>query len=141
VLSPSHRRTLRAFAERLVPTDEHGPGAVDAGALGYVEQALAGDYAALLPAYVAGLEALDATTIARDGRAFADLDPETQDARLREVEGRAFFELVRRHVMEGMFGDPVHGGNRDHAGWQLLGYRGPQREWTAEEQRIREADA
>jgi hypothetical protein len=139
VLSASQRRTLRAFADRLVPIDEHGPGAVDAGAVDYVEQALAGDYAALLPVYVAGLEALDATTLARDGQPFAELDPATQDARLRELEHGAFFELVRRHVMEGMFGDPVHGGNRDGAGWELLGYAGPRRVWTAEQQRIGEA--
>jgi gluconate 2-dehydrogenase gamma chain len=49
----------------------------------------------------------------------------------------AFFELVRRHVMEGMFGDPAYGGNRDRAGWELLGYAGPRLVWTEAEQRLR----
>ena len=139
-LSATQTRTLRAIAERLIPTDEHGPGALPAGAVDYVGQALAGDYADLLPAYVAGLSHLDATARQRHGRAFAELAAGEQDALLTELErhgpASAFFELVRRHVFEGMFGDPAYGGNRDRAGWALLGYDGPKAVWTAAEQRI-----
>ncbi len=27
-------------------------------------------------------------------------------------------------VVEGLFADPIHGGNRDKAGWKLLGFPG-----------------
>jgi gluconate 2-dehydrogenase gamma chain len=27
-------------------------------------------------------------------------------------------------VMEGMFADPIYGGNRDKAGWKMLGFPG-----------------
>jgi hypothetical protein len=134
-------RTLLAVADRLIPTDESGPGALPAGAAQYVGQALAGDYAALLPAYVAGLSSLDADARERHGRGFADLEPDDQDDMLRALElgpSAPFFELVRRHVIEGMFGDPSYGGNRDRAGWALLGYGGPQAVWTEPEQRIGE---
>ncbi len=74
---------------------------------------------------------------------FVELDPPAQDAVLADVEqGRApgvaggFFELLRRHVLEGMFGDPRWGGNADLVGWKLLGYPGPRFEWTEEEQRL-----
>ena len=30
---------------------------------------------------------------------------------------QAFFETVRTHTMEGLFADPVYGGNKDFAGW------------------------
>ena len=140
-LGASQTVTLRAFADRLVPTDELGPGAIPAGAVEYVGQALAGDDAHLLPAYVAGLTSLDATARDRHGAAFAGLAAAEQDALLSELElepgaSGAFFELVRRHVFQGMFGDPAYGGNRGRVGWELLGYDGPQAVWTAAEQRI-----
>ena len=36
-----------------------------------------------------------------------------------------FFKLLRTHTIEGMFSDPMHGGNAGLIGWQLLGYPGP----------------
>ncbi len=35
-----------------------------------------------------------------------------------------FFELIYQLVMEGLFADPVYGGNRDKAGWAMLGFPG-----------------
>ena len=115
------------MAARLIPADEHGPSATQAGAVVYIERALDGPYAEHAAAYAAGLAALGD---------FAALGADAQDDVLRELEGSAFFELVRAHVLEGMFGDPRWGGNADHAGWRLLGYPGPRREWTAEEQAL-----
>ena len=37
---------------------------------------------------------------------------------------RAFFNTAYQTVMEGMFGDPIYGGNRDKAGWKLIGFPG-----------------
>jgi gluconate 2-dehydrogenase gamma chain len=34
-----------------------------------------------------------------------------------------------------MFADPIYGGNRDYAGWKLIGYPGAQRAYTPEELR------
>jgi gluconate 2-dehydrogenase gamma chain len=39
---------------------------------------------------------------------------------------QAFFNTVRNHTMEGMFADPVYGGNKDFAGWILVGFPGAQ---------------
>ena len=39
---------------------------------------------------------------------------------------QAFFNTVRTHTMEGMFADPVYGGNKDFAGWVLVGFPGAQ---------------
>jgi gluconate 2-dehydrogenase gamma chain len=38
---------------------------------------------------------------------------------------REFFETVRLHTILGFLADPEYGGNRDHAGWKLVGYPGP----------------
>jgi gluconate 2-dehydrogenase gamma chain len=37
---------------------------------------------------------------------------------------RAFFTIAYDTVMEGMFADPIYGGNRDKAGWKLIGFPG-----------------
>ena len=46
---------LGALFERLFPTDELGPGAIEIGVLEYVQTALSGPYGRLLPAYRAGV--------------------------------------------------------------------------------------
>ena len=126
-MTPDERAILEAVAARLIPADEHGPSAAQAGAVTYIERALAGPYAEHAATYAAGLAGL---------AGFAALAADAQDDRLRELEGTAFFELVRAHVLEGMFGDPRWGGNAGQAGWRLLGYQGPRRAWTAQEQAL-----
>jgi gluconate 2-dehydrogenase gamma chain len=32
--------------------------------------------------------------------------------------------MAYQTVMEGMFSDPIHGGNRNKAGWKLIGFPG-----------------
>ncbi len=70
------------------------------------------------------------------GKAFADLDPETQDAILRGVDqvgqrvsdenpaGKWFFQLLLRDTRDSFFSDPIYGGNRGMIGWKLIGYPG-----------------
>lgn len=152
--------TLRAVVGRLIPTDELGPGADEAGAHIYIDQALAGPDAAALPLYQAGLAALD--TASGEG-GFASSDAATQDEVLRLFEtGRAgdatpainatpvtnpqimqtieipegFFSLLLEQTRQGMFGDPVYGGNLNFTGWDLIGYPGIKLLWTEEEQEV-----
>ena len=40
------------------------------------------------------------------------------------LSSRAFFGIVYQTVMEGMFADPIYGGNKDKAGWKMLGFPG-----------------
>ena len=41
--------------------------------------------------------------------------------------------------MEGMFADPVYGGNKDFAGWRLVGFPGAQMVFTSADMQSREA--
>src|SRR5579862_1840977 len=60
VLSPAERKVLEAFADCLVPRDEHGPSASECGVVDYIDRSL-GDYlAAEKPAFLEGLAAVDA---------------------------------------------------------------------------------
>ena len=58
---------------------------------------------------------------------FRGLDEARQDRVLDVLDHRddPFFALLVVHAMEGFYGHPRHGGNRDRAGWKVLGYPGP----------------
>ncbi len=43
---------------------------------------------------------------------------------LAGVPGREFFDMVYQTVMEGLFADPIYGGNRDMVGWRMVGFPG-----------------
>lgn len=123
---------LEAIAGRIFPTTET-PGAIEAGAAFYIDQALADPYRGLLARYRKGLAEIGRHCQAAFGKSFAALTLEQQDAILEELEtgkltlvegGPQFFELVRRHVMEGVFCEPYYGGNRNLVGWKLVNFPG-----------------
>jgi gluconate 2-dehydrogenase gamma chain len=85
--------------------------------------------------YRASLAALDdycKATFA--GKGFASLAAVHQDQvlaglengeiELRDGSGKAFFEAVLANTIEGFFADPIYGGNREMAGWKLVGFPG-----------------
>lgn len=41
-------------------------------------------------------------------------------------EGMDFFNALVTHTRQGFYGDPVYGGNKDHVGWKVVGYPGPE---------------
>ena len=40
------------------------------------------------------------------------------------LPARTFFGTLYQNVMEGMFSDPIYGGNRDKVGWKMIGFPG-----------------
>ncbi len=139
-LTEAEAATLHAITNRIIPPDDLGPGAGDAGAFIYIDWTLAGPGAAALPLYQAGLAALD------DGAGkggFAAADSATQDTLLGQAETgelpdlpEGFFPLLIEHTRQGMFADPMYGGNIDFAGWDLIQYPGIKLTWTPEEQAL-----
>ena len=125
---------LAAIAERIFPKTDT-PGAVEIGALNYIEIALAGDYASLAPLYHQGLRALQRYARGKFNKKFVDLGDGEKDAVLQDFDAGAvdkfkaaaeFFETVRYHVLEGVFCEPQYGGNKDMAGWRLVDFPGQQ---------------
>lgn len=91
-----------------------------------------------------GVAAVDRYASERFGAGILELNEEQVDAIItalldNEATGfdlltpEAFFHALRRYTGEGMFSDPVYGGNRGLVGWRLLGYPGAQRAYTAAE--------
>lgn len=143
-------RTIRAFAERLMPGAPGKPGATDADVLNYIDLALSGAYKDEQEFYRHGLAQLDAHCKAAHGKAFRSLPAAQQDEVISALEhgkapefvwpaAPAFFNMLRRHTMEGMFADPIYGGNKDFAGWRLVGFPGAQMQFTAEDMQSKEA--
>src|SRR5262245_13259689 len=85
-LTATEMDTLEAIVERLIPSDDHGPGAKEARAARYIDRALGGALAASRQAYAAGLAALDRYAQSSHGAAFRALSAADQDAVLVEVE-------------------------------------------------------
>jgi hypothetical protein len=139
-LTDAELTTLKAALDRLIPNDDLGPGANEAGVFVYIDRSFGSRNAATLPLYQGGLAALD--TAAGTG-GFAGLSADKQDAILTNAEAgkldgapAGFFATMLAHTREGMFSDPIHGGNVNFAGWDLIGYPGIKLEWTAEDQAI-----
>jgi gluconate 2-dehydrogenase gamma chain len=85
--------------------------------------------------YRLGIRAIEAWCGQTHNKSFADLTPEQQDEALKAAEAgdikaddvspKTFFTaFLLKNVMEGFFGDPMYGGNRDMAGWKLIGHPG-----------------
>lgn len=91
--------------------------------------------------YRRGLEFVDAYAQSKHQKDFVDLSTDEQDAILGEMQqdkatgfegpsGKGFFTQLRNDTIEGMFGDPMYGGNQGLVGWLLIGYPGAQRIYT-----------
>jgi gluconate 2-dehydrogenase gamma chain len=147
VFTPAQMQLLEAFVDRLIPSDETGPGAVECGVSRYIDQALAGHLTGEKAAFLAALAAVDAMARMSHGMLFAELPSERKDELLTAIESntapgfvpnsRTFFIRVRQLTLEGMFSDPFYGGNRGFRGWDLIRYPGPRLAVSASEQSLR----
>src|SRR5438128_1969486 len=130
-------RVVTAACARIFPSDASGPGATEAGVVIFIDRQLAGPYGGDKFRYTKGpwvesypehgYQAKESPReVYREGIKtlgdFAGLSSDQQDAKLRSIEKTRFFQLLRTHTIEGMFSDPMHGGNAGLIGWQLAGY-------------------
>lgn len=87
-----------------------------------------------------GIEALEKYSQSTFDTNFADLDGEQQDEVLMAFENdevdmsvissSLFFELLRTLTIEGVYADPLYGGNKDKQGWAMKEYPGVQLSYT-----------
>jgi gluconate 2-dehydrogenase gamma chain len=81
-----------------------------------------------------GIAATERQCQAQYKKHFAQLDHAQQEAmlgslekgsvELADVPARTFFGFLLQITREGFFSDPIHGGNRNMAGWKLIGFPG-----------------
>jgi gluconate 2-dehydrogenase gamma chain len=131
---------VAAASSRIFPSDESDPGAREAGVVVYIDRQLAGPYGRDRYRYTLGPFEEGVPEQGYQGEAnprqtyrdalkglagFERLTATEQDQALTKIEATHFFHLLRTHTIEGMFCDPIHGGNAGMIGWQPIGYPGP----------------
>lgn len=155
---PEEAALMEAAVQRLIPPDEVGPSAMEAGVPDFIDRQLAGAWGAGERLYRAGpwtlgqptqgyqlpltpaqlfrtaLRGLQAELRRRGQERFERLDGPAQDAWLSALQqggidldgvpSAVFFESLLAMTIEGYFCDPVYGGNRGMAAWQMIGFPG-----------------
>lgn len=113
---------IEAFASRIIPTDDT-PGAREAGVVYFIDRGLTTFAKDQQHMYTLGLEQLakDVGKRHRGQTRLSALTPAQQDAVLKSIERSPFFGLMRFATIAGMFALPSYGGNKDFAGWKLVG--------------------
>jgi gluconate 2-dehydrogenase gamma chain len=154
-----------AAVNRLIPAGGEGPGGVEIGVAEFIDRQmelpyghgsywyLKGPFSDSAPdtlgyqlafaprdLYRNGISEVNAECSKTQGKAFAELSAEKQDAVLSELEAgkfemtqippRAFFEQLLTNTREGYFADPQYGGNRGMAAWKWIGFPGARADFT-----------
>ncbi len=94
--------------------------------------------------YRQGLGFVDDYSQSKFQKDFIDLSSDQQDEILTDMaadkatgfggpSAKAFFTQLRNDTIEGMFSDPMYGGNQNMVGWKLIGYPGAQRNYTPDD--------
>jgi hypothetical protein len=152
-LDDAEARWLAAACDTLIPEDEY-PSASQAGVVDFIDFQLASDYGAGAGLYMDGphrsgtpeqgyqfafppsdlfRNAIDA--LLQDDPPLTELDAEGRHEALRglsesednltdDIPAQAFFTELRTLTNQGYFADPIHLGNHDYAGWQMVGFPG-----------------
>ena len=120
-LTPAEAATADAICAQIIPADQD-PGAHEAGVVNYIDLQLATHFKQHRETYRRGLAVTDAISLSTHGLRFTDLPFAKQTEILRDVQKKArpFFDLILAHTMQGFYGDPRHGGNRDGVSYKML---------------------
>lgn len=132
LITEKESKLLDALVEQIIPTDEW-PGARDAGVTNFIDRQLVGPYTRYQEVYRKGLKAIQETCETKYQKRFEELPWDEQTRFLEAMEAgkmkganwekgldRQFFELVRSHAMQGFYGSPRHGGNKNNVSYKML---------------------
>lgn len=157
-LTTSEARFLAAFSDVLIPEDEH-PSASQAGVVDFIDLQLAGSFgqgdglymrapfergtpqqgyqspltpAQLIRQAIAALDAQETPLVDMDEAGREDLVTRLSegDIDLGELHAKTVFGELHALTNEGYFADPVYGGNKDYAGWRMVGFPGAHAYYT-----------
>ena len=134
-----------AIVEQIIPTDDW-PGAKDAGVTNFIDKQLVGPYTRFQEDYRKNLASVQAYSKELYQKLFEQLAWDEQTAFLRKMEAGefssalsrgtcsvssglaweegtdcSFFNLIRTHTMQGFYGSPRHGGNKDYVSYKMVG--------------------
>jgi gluconate 2-dehydrogenase gamma chain len=124
--------TVEAITEQIIPSDED-PGGRDAGVVYFIDKQLQGPYRRFQESYKKGLAYLDLSSLEKFRKKYIKLEFDEQTRILewmekdelpadnwKDMSQSQFFRLVCSHSLQGFYGDPKHGGNREFVSYKML---------------------
>ncbi|MEI7829999.1 MAG: gluconate 2-dehydrogenase subunit 3 family protein [Prolixibacteraceae bacterium] len=135
------------IVEQIIPTDEW-PGARDAGVVNYIDKQLVGPLSRFQEKYRKGIFAMVTSCEELYKKQFGELSWDEQTDFLKKMESgklaellkdnlagqgmqktdhwadgldRTLFDLIRSHTMQGFYGSPRHGGNKNYVSYRMIG--------------------
>jgi len=135
--SDNEIKLVEAISEQIIPTDEW-PGGKETGVANFLDLQLAGPYHRFQQDYRKGLNALQNYCTNKFQNKFETLSFEKQTDILLKMEAgklsgdvgnkgfdKYFFELLRSHCLQGYYGSPRHGGNKNYISYKMIGLDEP----------------
>ena len=124
VLTKAQADVIDALTSRILPSVDGRPGAHEAGVVYFIDRALSTFNASQKQLYADGIADLNRRGARKwtEAASFAALTPAQQDELIHDIEKTPFFQAARFDTIVGTFALPTWGGNRDYAGWQMLGF-------------------
>jgi gluconate 2-dehydrogenase gamma chain len=130
--TPEEALCIIAFCEQIIPKDE-SLGATDAGVIYYIDRQLSGVFNYYQDTYRNGIKRLQSCCSGKFSKKFESLSANDQLGLMRLLESNElnetewpggnpseFFNLVRSHTMQGFYGSPIHGGNKEFMSFEML---------------------
>jgi gluconate 2-dehydrogenase gamma chain len=124
---------VEAIAEQIIPADQDA-GARDAHVVDYIDRQLASVFQEHQETYRNGIAGVQQTSNIMFEGDFESLQWSQQTEVLKRLENgeaagsiwetvspRSFFGLIRDHTMQGFYGSPRHGGNREFVSFRMIG--------------------
>lgn len=123
---------LTALCEQIIPTDEY-PGATDAGVIHFIDKQTQIRFPEDKAIYQKGIASLQSSCKETYGYLFEQLETSVQIEVMKNMEqnklpvthwtenGQSeFFNLVLTRTMQGFYGSPRHGGNKDYVSYRMM---------------------
>jgi gluconate 2-dehydrogenase gamma chain len=122
-LEPAIARTLAALAAEIIPSDD-GPGATEAGAVYFIDRALATFDSDKRELYKSGLKEVGAaiSRLFPGSASVEDLSREQCRELIKAIQSTEFFAVLREHTVLGFLGDLEYRGNQGKVGWRYIGF-------------------
>lgn len=125
-------KTVIAFAEQIIPKDKD-PGATDANVVNFIDKQLVGPYTRFQEDYRNGIPAIEKSAQQILRKPFYNLEWDEQAHFMEQMEEgnlpeenweklsqRNFFNLMLSHSLQGFYGSPRHGGNKNYVSYKMM---------------------
>jgi gluconate 2-dehydrogenase gamma chain len=132
VFTDAEAACLIALCEQIIPAD-HDPGATDAGVINYIDKQAAERFHGDTPFFKQGIVALQGYCRTQHGKLFEELDASVQidimktmeqnklpEGEWGDVKQSSFMSRIVERTMQGFYGSPRHGGNKDYASFRMM---------------------